>query len=62
MPATLKRPIETLASAEVEKLLNACSRKAPTGIRNRALIILLWRAGLRMSEALALYVKDIDSK
>lgn len=62
MPTSLKRPIETLTTAEVEKLLDACSRKAPTGIRNRALIVLLWRGGLRISEALSLYGKDIDSQ
>jgi site-specific recombinase XerD len=28
--------------------------KAPTGIRNRALIAVMYRAGLRISEALAL--------
>jgi site-specific recombinase XerD len=30
------------------------------GLRDRALIVLLWRAGLRVSEALALQVRDID--
>ena len=62
MPISSKRPIETLSIAEVERLLDACSRKAPTGIRNRALIVLLWRAGLRINEALALRVKDINSE
>ncbi len=41
-------------------LLAACSRGAPTGIRNRALIVLLWRGGLRVSEALALKPDDLD--
>lgn len=57
-----KRPVEPLTPAELEQLLNACSKRAPTGIRNRALIVLLWRAGLRISEALALYPKDIDDR
>lgn len=35
---------------------------APTGIRNRALIMLLYRSGLRISEALSLKPSDIDMK
>ena len=50
---------ERLALADVEALRAACSRRAPTGIRNRALF-LLFRSGLRISEALALYPKDLD--
>ena len=30
------------------------------GLRTRALIVLLWRAGLRISEALALAESDLD--
>jgi site-specific recombinase XerD len=41
-------------------LLRACSARAPTGIRNRALIAVLYRGGLRISEALALLPKDVD--
>ena len=33
----------------------------PNGQRLRALIVLLWRAGLRISEALALQESDLDS-
>jgi len=40
--------------------MRACSRYAPTGLRNRALIALLYRAGLRINEALSLYPKDLD--
>ncbi len=32
----------------------------PDGLRLRALIVLLWRAGLRVSEALALAETDLD--
>jgi len=38
----------------------AAPRWRPTGIRNRALIVLLWRGGLRIAEILALKVSDID--
>jgi site-specific recombinase XerD len=49
-----------LGLADVEALRAACSRRAPTGIRNRALLAVLFRSGLRISEALALYPKDLD--
>ena len=45
---------------EVRALIKACSNRAPTGIRNRALLVLLYRGGLRVSEALRLYPKDLD--
>ena len=53
-------PPEVLTEEEVTALIRACSRRAPTGIRNRAIIVVLWRAQLRVSEALALTPKDLD--
>lgn len=53
-------PPEVLAQDEVEQLLKACSVRAPTGIRNRALLTVGYRAGLRVSEALSLRPKDVD--
>jgi len=47
-------------TAEVEALLAKCSRRAPTGKRNRALLAVYWRSGLRCQEGLDLAVKDID--
>lgn len=55
-----KLPPEVLTAAEVSALVRACSNKAPTGIRNRALLVLLYRGGLRINEALALRPKDLD--
>jgi len=55
-----RRPPEVLSEAEAIALLKACSSRAPTGVRNRALIAVLWRCGLRISEALALELRDID--
>lgn len=55
-------PPEPLTHSEVLDLLRACSSKAPTGQRNAALVVLLWRAGLRCSEALDLHPKDIDAQ
>jgi hypothetical protein len=37
-----------------------CAGDRRTGLRTRALIILLWRAGLRISEALAFAESDLD--
>ncbi len=37
-----------------------CSSTAPTGIRNHALVAVMYRSGLRISEALDLRPKDID--
>lgn len=53
-------PPEVLSRAECLSLLGACSLRSPTGRRNRAIILLLWRAGLRCSEALALRPCDVD--
>ena len=57
-----KLPAEVLTRAEIEALMRACSKRAPTGIRNRALIALLYRGQLRISEALGLKPKDLDRK
>ena len=56
----MKLPPEILTGTEVRLLLDACSRRCPTGIRNRALIAVLYRTGLRISEALALRRSDVD--
>jgi site-specific recombinase XerD len=55
-----KYPPEVLTRDEVLALLRACSKRAPTGIRDAALIALLWRTGLRISEALALKPSDVN--
>ena len=56
----VRRPVEILTAEEVKSLLRACSGRAPTGIRNRSLLALGWRGGLRLGEVLALYPKDLD--
>ncbi len=55
-----RRPPEVLTEPEAIALIRACSSRAPTGVRNRALIAVLWRSGLRISEALALELRDVD--
>jgi site-specific recombinase XerD len=55
-----KYPAEPLTPAEVAAVIGQCSHRAPTGIRNRALLTLLYRSGLRVSEVLALRPADVD--
>lgn len=52
-------PPEPLNSEEVLSLMACCGR-GPGGYRNRALIAVMWRSGLRVAEALALEPKDVD--
>jgi len=54
-------PPEVLTRDEVRQLIKACSNKAPTGVRNRALIVVMYRGGLRAGETLALRPKDLDT-
>jgi site-specific recombinase XerD len=53
-------PEELLTSDEARVLIRAASSRAPTGVRNRALIASMYRAGLRPGEALALAPGDLD--
>ena len=55
-----KRPIEVLTPEEARTLIRAPSSRAPTGIRNRALLTVMYRGGLRIAEALGLEPRDID--
>ncbi len=53
-------PPEVLTDTEVRTLMAACGTRSLAAARNRALIALLYRTGLRVSEALALRPKDMD--
>jgi site-specific recombinase XerD len=55
-----KYPAEVLTAEEVQALIGSCSARSASGIRNRALIALLYRSGLRVSEIVALRPADID--
>jgi len=48
-----------LSPAEVEKLLDTCDPSTPAGRRNRAVLLLLVRLGLRAGEVAALELDDI---
>jgi integrase/recombinase XerD len=54
-----KYPAEVLSREEIHRLLGAMGR-GNAGARNRALVVVMWRCGLRVAEALALEPKDID--
>jgi integrase len=54
-----KYPAEILTHAEIARLMLVCGTGV-AGIRNRALIVVLWRGGLRCAEALDLEPRDID--
>jgi integrase/recombinase XerD len=55
-------PAEPLTPAEVHALLGAASTRSSSGVRLRALIGVMYGAGLRISEALALRPKDVDTQ
>jgi len=57
-----KLPPEPLERDEIDALLSACSSRAPTGIRNRALLVVLWRGMLRINEALQLKPADFNAE
>jgi site-specific recombinase XerD len=59
-PTVRRLPPEVLSRGEAARLLAACDTGHPTGLRNAALVALLYRAGLRISETLALAPKDLD--
>lgn len=61
MPSNKGRrfPAEAIPSHEVELLLAACGT-TPTGLRNQAAIMLMWKGGLRCAEALSVRRADVD--
>jgi site-specific recombinase XerD len=53
-------PSEVLTPDEMRALIHTPSGRAPTGLRNRAIIAVMYGAGLRLAEALALRPTDIS--
>jgi integrase/recombinase XerD len=56
-----KLPPEPLTPDEVRQLIGAASNRHSSGIRLRAMIAVMYGAGLRLAETLALYPRDIDT-
>lgn len=55
-----ERPAESLSPDELDRLIAAADARSVTGVRARALIGVLYGAGLRVFEALALRPIDVD--
>jgi integrase len=53
-------PAEVLTPAGVTVAISQCSPRAPTGVRNRAMLKLLYRSGLRVSEMTAARPADLS--
>ncbi len=60
-PSTAQRLPKALPVARVEQLIEACHGPEPVGLRDRALLELLYSTGARISEAVGLDVDDIDA-
>lgn len=57
------RPLpKYLTPSEVERLLSAPDRDNPEGMRDRAMLELLYASGLRASEVVTLRMENVDSK
>jgi len=59
-PRRPRRLPDTPKTAEVEAALNALDGDGPLALRNRALVELVYSAGLRSAEAVGLDLADID--
>jgi integrase/recombinase XerD len=59
-PRRAKTVPRTLSPAEAERLVEAASGTAPRAMRDRALVELLYGAGLRVSEAVGLVKASVD--
>jgi len=55
----LKLP-KIISGKDVRKLLNCINTNCPTGIRNYAILIMMYRAGLRVSEICNLGFADVN--
>jgi integrase/recombinase XerD len=60
LPRRVRRLPRTLSAGEAERLVEAASGPAPRDLRDRALVELLYGAGLRVSEAVGLERNGVD--
>ena len=60
LPRRTRRLPRTLSPGEVERLIEAASGTTPRALRDRALVELLYGAGLRVSEAVGLAKGGVD--
>jgi len=52
--------VKALDPSFVAELLDGCDRRTPIGRRDFAIVVLLWRLGLRIAEVAALRLDDLD--
>lgn len=55
-----ERSIDLISSQELTRLLHAPDTRTPAGLRDRAILELLFSTGLRISELCALSIDDVD--
>ena len=60
LPRRIRRLPRTLSPGEAERLIDAASGTTPRAFRDRALVELLYGAGLRVSEAVSLDRAGVD--
>jgi len=60
LPRRIRRLPRTLSAGEAERLVEAAAGVGPTDLRDRALVELLYGAGLRVSEAVGLEKNGVD--
>src|SRR5215208_5739747 len=60
LPRRIRRLPRTLSPGEAERLVEAASGTTPRALRDRALVELLYGAGLRVSEAMGLHRRAVD--
>jgi len=59
-PRRARRLPDAPAAAEIERTLDALEGEGPVALRNRALVELVYSAGLRSAEAVGLDLGDVD--
>ena len=60
LPRRIRKLPRTLSPAEAERLIDAAVGTTPRALRDRALVELLYGAGLRVSEATGLHRRSVD--
>lgn len=53
-------PAEIYTAQEIGRLIRCCGRRGLAAERNRAMIVLMWRCGLRVDEVVSLHPRDVD--
>jgi integrase len=62
VPVIARAPVlpKFLAPAQIEAMIGGCDPASVKGARDRAILLLLWRLGLRSGEVAGLRLGDID--